>query len=170
MGSELVNFAPAPLLDGDRVSRAGVGVPEGLRGVAGGTGGAMVSSSALRSLESMVAAVFRSRAPPQAEQNRPFEETCAPQEEQYMGCEILSLPRADREPPRSPRRALGDAFHQHSRAVGQHFRDALHDFRGIVAHGDDGVRAMIAGVLQKQFVGVLARFFAKVRENGDVAA
>jgi len=51
----------------------------------------MVSCSGLRSLESMVAAVFRSRAPPQAEQNRPLEETCAPQEVQYMGGEILSL-------------------------------------------------------------------------------
>jgi hypothetical protein len=39
----------------------------------------------------MVAAVFRSSAPPQAEQNRPLEETCAPQEEQYMGGEILPL-------------------------------------------------------------------------------
>jgi hypothetical protein len=33
---------------------------------------------------------LRSRAPPQVEQNRPPEETCAPQEEQYMGGEILS--------------------------------------------------------------------------------
>jgi len=49
----------------------------------------MVSCSGLSSLESMVAAVFRSRAPPQVEQNRPLEETCAPQEEQYMGGEIL---------------------------------------------------------------------------------
>jgi hypothetical protein len=39
----------------------------------------------------MVAATFGSRAPPQVEQNRPFEETCAPQEEQYMGGEILPL-------------------------------------------------------------------------------
>jgi hypothetical protein len=38
----------------------------------------------------MVAAVFSSRAPPQVEQNRPLDETCAPQEEQYMGSEILS--------------------------------------------------------------------------------
>ena len=39
----------------------------------------------------MAAAVLRSRAPPQEEQNRPVEETCAPQEEQYMGGEILPL-------------------------------------------------------------------------------
>jgi hypothetical protein len=33
----------------------------------------------------MVAAALRSMDPPQEEQNRPVEETCAPQEEQYMG-------------------------------------------------------------------------------------
>ena len=51
----------------------------------------MVSCSILNSLESMVAEVFRSRAAPQAEQNRPLEDTCAPQEEQNMGGEILPL-------------------------------------------------------------------------------
>lgn len=91
MGSELVSFAPAPLLEGVRGDRVGVRAEEGLRGVAGG---AMVSCSAVRSFESMVAAALRSRAPPQVEQNRPLEETCAPQEEQYMGGEILSSPGA----------------------------------------------------------------------------
>jgi hypothetical protein len=74
MGSELVNFAPALLLEGVRGSLAGVCAEEGLRG-AGETGGAIVSCSALRSFESIVAAVFKSRTPPQAEQNRPLEET-----------------------------------------------------------------------------------------------
>ena len=83
-----MSFAVAPL-DGVRGEREGVGAEEGLRGVRGGAGGAMVSCSGLSSLESMVAAVFRSRAPPQAEQKRPLEETCAPQEVQYMGGEIL---------------------------------------------------------------------------------
>jgi hypothetical protein len=64
-----------------------MGAEEGLGGVARG---AMVSCSLLRSFESMVAAALRSRAPPQVEQNRPLEETCAPQEEQYMGGQILS--------------------------------------------------------------------------------
>ncbi len=92
MGSELVNLAPAPLLlESDRGGLDGVGIPEGLRGVAGGLGGAMVSCSALRSFESMVAAAFRSSELPHVEQNRPFEETCAPQEEQYMGGAILPL-------------------------------------------------------------------------------
>jgi hypothetical protein len=87
MGSELVSFAPAPLLAGVRGDRVGMGAEEGFGGFAGG---AMVSCSALRSFESMVAAELRSRAPPQVEQNRPWEEACAPQEEQYMGGEILS--------------------------------------------------------------------------------
>ncbi len=51
----------------------------------------MVSCAALRSFESIVAAAFKSSAPPQVEQNRPLEETCAPQEEQNMGGAILPL-------------------------------------------------------------------------------
>jgi hypothetical protein len=98
MGSELVSFAPPPLLEGDRGSRAGVGAREGSCGL-GGAGGPRVSGSPLRSFESMVAAVFRSREPPHVEQNRPFEATCAPQEEQYMGGAILPFcegsPRTD---------------------------------------------------------------------------
>ena len=39
----------------------------------------------------MVGAALTSSAPPHVEQNRPLEETCAPQEEQYIGSEILPL-------------------------------------------------------------------------------
>jgi hypothetical protein len=88
-GSELVSLAPAPLLEGDRDGLAGVGAEEGFSGFDSETGGAIVSPAALRSFESIVAAAFRSIAPPQVEQNRPFEETCEPQEEQYMGGVIL---------------------------------------------------------------------------------
>jgi len=42
----------------------------------------------------MVAAAFKSRAPPHEEQNRPVEETRAPQDEQYIGGEILPSPEA----------------------------------------------------------------------------
>jgi hypothetical protein len=108
MGSELVNFAPALLLEGVRGSLAGVCAEEGLRGVAGETGGSIVSCSALKSFESIVAAVFTSRAPPQVEQNRPLEETCAPQEEQYMEGEILS----SREGPRRPAARAPDARYE----------------------------------------------------------
>src|SRR5580692_3920526 len=100
MGSEPVSFEPAPLLEGARGDRVGVGAEESLRGVAGG---AMVSCSAARSFESMVAAAFRSRAPPQAEQNRPVEETCAPQEEQYMEARFYHCGRAPCELWRRPR-------------------------------------------------------------------
>lgn len=44
----------------------------------------MVSRSALRSFESMVAAASAASDDPQAEQNRPVEETFAPQEEQNI--------------------------------------------------------------------------------------
>src|SRR5580704_14898725 len=98
MGSELLNFTPPPLPAGERDSREGVAAPEGLGGV-GGAGGPMVSCAAPKSFASMVAAVFESREPPHVEQNRPFEATCAPQEEQYMGGAILPLRAA------APRRA-----------------------------------------------------------------
>ena len=67
-----------------------MGGEEGLRDAPGGTAGAIVSWSKVSSLESMVAAGLTSRVPPHVEQNRPLEETCAPQEEQYMGGAILS--------------------------------------------------------------------------------
>jgi len=91
MGSELVSLTPGPPLEGERWGRVGVGADNGLRGVAEGPGGAIVSCSALRSFESMVGAALRSSAPPHVEQNRPSEETCAPHEEQYIGSEILPL-------------------------------------------------------------------------------
>src|SRR5579859_882751 len=64
----------------------------------------------------------------------------------------------------------GDALDLDGSAVGQHFGYALHDFGGIVAHADDGVCSVFAGMLQKQFVGVSAGFLAKVGKNGDIAA
>ena len=101
MGSELVSFPLEPLPEGVRGGRTGVGAEDGLRG-SGVDRGAMVSCAPFTSSESMVAAVFRSSAPPQEEQNRPDEETCAPQEEQYMGGEILPLEAACRERQRRP--------------------------------------------------------------------
>jgi len=85
MGSELVR--PGALLEGVRAGRLGVGAEGGLRGEGGG--GAIVAWSAAKSFESIVAAVVKSKALPQTEQNLPLEETCAPQDEQYMGGEIL---------------------------------------------------------------------------------
>jgi hypothetical protein len=96
MGSELVNFGPEPPLEGARGGRAGVGAEEYLRGEVGDDGGAIVSWSALRSFESIVAAALRSSDPPHVEQNRPLEEACAPQEEQYMGSAILPSREAPR--------------------------------------------------------------------------
>jgi hypothetical protein len=82
MGSELVGFEPGPLREGVRGDREGVEAGEVPRG---GAEGARVSWSIVRSLESMVTAALRWSDPPQEEQNRPVEGTCAPQEEQYMG-------------------------------------------------------------------------------------
>ncbi len=173
MGSELVSFAALPLPEGVRGGREGVGAEEGLRGVTGGAGGAMVSCSGLRSFESMVGAVLRSRAPPQVEQNRPLEETCAPQEEQYMGGEILPLRErraATSRRRKAPDDKLRDALDLDGGAVGQDLGDALHHFGGVVAHADDSVCSVIAGVLQEKFVGVFASFLAKIGENRDVSA
>src|SRR5262249_13266125 len=49
-------------------------------------------------------------------------------------------------------------------------RYALHDFGSVVAHADDGVGAQFGRVLQHEFEGVLARLFAQVGEQRDVAA
>ncbi len=94
IGSELGGREPG--LEGVRGGRPGAAAEEDLRG-AGVEGEARVSCAPFSSSESMVAAAFRSSASPQVEQNRPLEETCEPQEEQYMGGEILSLEMARRE-------------------------------------------------------------------------
>jgi len=39
-------------------------------------------------------------------------------------------------------------FDLYGGTVGENFRDALHHFRGVVAHGDHGVGAVLRGVLQ----------------------
>jgi hypothetical protein len=54
---------------------------------------------------------LRSSAPPQVEQNRPVEETCAPQEEQYMGGGILPLPEGSL---RMDANALGENYEMRS--------------------------------------------------------
>jgi hypothetical protein len=41
-----------------------------------------------------------------------------------------------------------DALDLHGGAVGEDFGYALHYFGGVVAHGDNGVGAMLRGVLQ----------------------
>src|SRR4029077_5277673 len=58
---------------------------------------------------------------------------------------ILSLRRACREP--RLREALGNLLRLHGGAISQHFADTLHHFRGVIAHSDDGVGAVFAGVL-----------------------
>src|SRR5690349_14858970 len=55
-------------------------------------------------------------------------------------------------------------------AVGQHFCDAGHDFVGVVAHADDGVRAPLGGVFHHQRVRIGPRTFAKLGIERDVAA
>jgi hypothetical protein len=57
---------------------------------------------------------------------------------------ILPLLRACRE---RLRKQLGNALHLDGRSIGEHFGDALHHFRGVIAHSDDGVGAVFAGVL-----------------------
>ncbi len=131
----------------------------------------MVSCSALSSSESMVAAAFGSSDPPHVEQNRPLEETCAPQEEQYMGRrDSIIARRLTATCNDGPRCELRNALDLDGGTVSQNFGYALHDFGGVIAHADDGVRAVFAGVLQKEFVGVFAGLLAEVREDGDIAA
>src|SRR5882757_9817954 len=55
-------------------------------------------------------------------------------------------------------------------AVGEDFGDAVHEFVGVVAEGDDGVGSELGGVECHHGEGVLAGFFAELGEDGDVAA
>ena len=43
--------------------------------------------------------------------------------------------------------AAGNALHVDSRAVSKYFGNALHHFRGVVTQANDGIGAMLAGVL-----------------------
>src|ERR1035438_7315456 len=54
--------------------------------------------------------------------------------------------------------------------VGEACGDSLHQFVGVVAGHDDGVGAMLGGVLHHHDEGVLAGFFAELGVEGDVAA
>ena len=47
------------------------------------------------------------------------------------------------------RKRLGNALNLDGRAIGQHFGDALHHFGGVIAHADDRVGPVLAGVLQQ---------------------
>jgi hypothetical protein len=46
------------------------------------------------------------------------------------------------------------------RTVSQNFRDALHDFCGVIADADHGIRAQLSGMLQHQVQRFLACLFA----------
>lgn len=63
-----------------------------------------------------------------------------------------------------------EGFYDDSGSVGDDFVDAVHDFVGVVAEGDDGVGSKLAGVEGHHGEGVLAGFFAELGEDGDVSA
>lgn len=53
--------------------------------------------------------------------------------------------------------------------VTKNFSKASHQFRGVVAHGDDCIIALLLSVLAHKSISLRARLFAKVRVDGDVA-
>src|ERR1700679_4088775 len=61
-------------------------------------------------------------------------------------------------------------FDDYCGAVGQDFGDALHDFVGVVAEGDDGVGSELGGVKGHHGEGVLTGLLAELGEEGDVSA
>src|SRR5689334_8951614 len=63
-----------------------------------------------------------------------------------------------------------DGFNVNGGAVGQHLRDALHYFGGIVPGAHDGIAAELAGVQQHQVKGFGTRLLAQLRKQADVAA
>ncbi len=62
-----------------------------------------------------------------------------------------------------------DFFDHHGSAICENFGDALHDFVGVVAEGDDRVGSELSGMKRHHGVGVLAGFFAELGEKSDVA-
>jgi len=63
------------------------------------------------------------------------------------------------------REQLGNALNLDGRAIGEHFGDALHHLGGVIAHADNRVGSVLAGVPQQQFEGVFARLLAEIRET-----
>jgi hypothetical protein len=64
---------------------------------------------------------------------------------------------------------LRNPFRLHRSALGEHFRAALHDLRGVIAHGNDGIGAVFGGILSHQFVGRFAGILAEFSQDGDLA-
>src|SRR5216684_6700210 len=161
MASELER-KPAEL-EGLREERCG-GLA-GCEGVRRGVAGAMVSPSPPVCSSTNVAPPSKSTRAPQLEQKRPVEEISMPQEGQNIPGGFYHCPCTCPTP-----RLRGHAFDLHSGPIGEDFRDSLHYFRSVIAHGDDGVGAVLRGVLQQQLESVFARLFAEIGENRDIAA
>src|SRR5579859_5848494 len=64
--------------------------------------------------------------------------------------------------------ALG--LNHYRRTVRQNFGDALHDLGGVIADANDGIGAELSGMLQHQIQRFLARPFAEIGEQRDIAA
>lgn len=133
MGSELEEAVPEP--ETGRFELAGVTERGG-----GPVFGAKVSPSMPESVASR--SLFMPE--PHAEQNFAVSGTAVPHCEQYMGAGILS-PSAQTGDFRVLMRRRLD---EHGRAVSEHFRDAVHDFRRVVAKANHAVRTMRARVHQ----------------------
>src|SRR5207244_6502632 len=103
---------------------------------------------------------------PQDEQNLAFSGTLVPQAKQNMTGSKFTATFASRNAANDS----GKALHVHGRAVSKNFGNALHHFRGVVAHANHGIGAMLAGVLQKKLEGILARSLAQIRKKSDIAA
>src|SRR5262245_18892445 len=61
-------------------------------------------------------------------------------------------------------------FHGHRRPVTQHLGDALRDFRGVVAHADDGIRSEFTRMGKHLVVGIAPRPLTQLGIERDVPA
>src|SRR5207245_11232126 len=100
----------------------------------------------------------------QDEQNLAYSGTLVPQAKQNVTGSKFTTPFASRNAANDS----GKALHVHGRAVSKNFGNALHHFRGVVAHANHGIGAMLAGVLQKKLEGILARSLAQIRDRKSV--
>jgi len=136
---------------------AGLGVGCGV----GGTVGASVSkfASTIAASPSTVASGSASMGLPHLAQKRAVSGTWQPQNVQNM--EVGFYHSHGRTT--NLCLLLAYLFDLNRSPVRQNFRHSLHDFIGVVAHGQDAVGPMSRSVLEQQFVRFLSRFFTQLR-------
>ena len=68
-----------------------------------------------------------------------------------------------------PERLLRSLLDDYRRPIREHLGHTLHEFGGVITRADYGICAQFSGMAQHQVKGVVARLFAQVGQQGDIA-